>query len=213
MDPASGPSPRRRSAARTALLVVLAGLSIGANGPEDWRVVRRIGDVRIETRGADRGELRVRATRYVAAPPTRVRAVLLALEAFGDWTDGLATWRVLERDARTARVYGRHDLPWPLADRDYVVDYHWSDGDAGDFVLDAQAIDDARFPPVEGVVRVQRMETRWELRAAGDGTRVRYRFRAALGGAAETLAGWTRDEQLARALESLAAEVARPGSE
>ena len=117
----------------------------------------------------------------VEAPFARVRETLLALEAFGRWFPAISEWRVLERQDDSARVYGRQSLPWPVADRDYVVEYRWGD-DATGFWLRAVAQRDA--PPVapSGVVRVERMQTEWRIEAAASGTSVRYRFEGDAGG-------------------------------
>lgn len=120
--------------------------------------------------------IQVEVRGIVEAPLGAVRSVLLDLEGFGRWFPATGAWRVLARTAEdAARVYGRQTFPWPVADRDYVVDYRWWD-EAGAFVLLATALTDAEPTSPEGVVRVERMRTEWRVAAAPNGTAVRYRY-------------------------------------
>jgi len=118
----------------------------------------------------------------VEAPVDVVRAVLLDLERFVEWFPSTSEWRVLSppRDG-SARVYGRQALPWPVRDRDYVVEYRWWD-EAGDFVLRADAVRGAEPPATEDSVRVEWMETEWRISATPGGTAVRYRYLGDFGG-------------------------------
>ncbi len=61
-----------------------------------------------------------------------VSDVLLDLEGSQRWFPALQEWRVLSRGKEKALVYGRQELPWPLRDRDYVVEYRWR-GKEGEF--------------------------------------------------------------------------------
>jgi uncharacterized protein YndB with AHSA1/START domain len=148
---------------------------------------------------------------YLQAPYALVRDVLLDLEGFGRWFPAMKDWRVLSRSETepTALAYGRQWLPWPVAHRDYVVAYRWTDDESG-FVLDAKALAEATPEPRDGVVRIVSMETRWRIEPSEVGTTVHYRFVGDIAGrlprwAAE--AGWRSSTP--RLIEALREEVRR----
>ena len=146
---------------------------------------------------------------------TSVRSVLLDLEGFGRWFPSTAEWRVLERGAGEAVVYGRQALPWPVQDRDYVVRYRWRDEPEGDFVLEATSVTGIGPDPPDGVVRAVAVWSRWRLRAGEGGrTDVHYHYRGDQGGRLPdwvAQAGW--ESQTWRVIQGLADEVARVGAD
>lgn len=117
----------------------------------------------------------------IAGSEAEVRETLLDLDGFGRWFPNTKEWSVLDRTNDGALVHGRLSLPWPLDDRDYVVEYTWSEPEAP-FVLSARASADRGPEPAEGVVRVDTMETTWELVPLGERTGVRYEYVGSAGG-------------------------------
>jgi len=93
----------------------------------------------------------------IAAPLLAVRAVLLDLEGFPRWYPATKEFRVLDRPAAdSALVYGVQALPWPVGDRDYVVEYRWyEESDAFVLLATARVAADPASPA--GVVRVERI--------------------------------------------------------
>lgn len=138
--------------------------------------------VRARAESANPLQIEVEVVGLVAAPESEVRAVLLDLEGFGRWFPATAEWRVLGRSADgVVRVYGRQALPWPVSDRDYVVEYRAGEADGG-FTLVAVALDTDEPPAPRGVVRVARMRTEWRIRPGSGGTEVSYRYEGDVGG-------------------------------
>lgn len=147
----------------------------------------------------------------IDAPLFAVRAVLLDLERFPRWYPATKEFRVLGRPATDmALVYGVQALPWPVGDRDYVVEYSWRD-EPDAFVLLAIARRDAAPRSPDGVVRVERMRTEWRIEAVpGGGTAVRYRYEGDTGGRLPTWVarlGWRSSTPLV--IDGLREEVAR----
>ena len=149
------------------------------------------------------------ASGSIPAPLAATRAALLDIAGFGRWFPSLGEWRVLERSEGGVRVYGRHALPWPAEDRDYVVDYVWRDEADGRFVLEATARADGAPPPA-GVVRLDVLQSRWTLRSDGDTTHAHYSVSLVPRGDIPRWveqASWRRESW--RLIDALAGEVAR----
>ncbi len=142
------------------------------------------------------------------APFQAVRAVLLDLESFERWFPAIDAWRVLGRDEEAVRIYGRQSLPWPVQDRDYVVDYRWWEED-GAFLLEATAVPDAEPAPPDGVVRVEVMRTEWRIEPDGERTRARYRYQGAMGALARWLPKIGLRARSRAVLDGLSEELAR----
>jgi hypothetical protein len=196
---------RRGLVGLLALMLLLAGA-----GGEEWQDLHRDADLVVEARRADEGRLTVRGRGDLPHPFPAVRAVLLDLEAFPRWGRNLRFWKVLARSGQEAIVYGRHDLPRPLADRDYVVRYTWRT-EADRFLLEAGSTCDNRAPPVGGVERLTLVHSVWEVRPAGPGQAlVSYLYDGDLGGAVPPfLQRWTAVSELRELFSRLAGEVER----
>ena len=157
--------------------------------------------------------LRAESTGVIDAPFEEVRRVLLDLEGFGRWFPTVVEWRVLARDDREARVYGRQGFPWPVADRDYVARYRWrSTGDA--LALEARGIAVDEPAPEARVVRLDAFRSEWQAAPAGTGaTRVSYAAEGPVDSwLVRTLAGLAWQGETARVVDALRGEVARRAS-
>ena len=167
------------------LFLALTALPAPSPPPPDsaaWRVVKVKDAITLEQ--ADSGDPRApwgMGEGEIAAPIDRVIAHLLDFEGAKKVVPRLGEVRVLERRSNMAVVYQRFDLPWPISDRDWVLDEWWErDGDR--FRMQWND-DDGRAPAARHVVRVSPMRGYWELTATPRGTTLlRYVFLANLGG-------------------------------
>jgi hypothetical protein len=192
------------TAARPDAALAAAPTAPGAG--DGWRELARGDGVLIETRPAPGGVTIVRGTTVLERPLEAVQRVLVDLDRFPTWIPSLSAWTVLERGAAHAVVYGRHDLPWPLSDRDYTVRYTWQ-ADATRFVLEARSTAGAGPAPAPGVVRLEAVHSVWEVEALDPGrSRVTYTYNGDLAGAAPRFvqeAGWKREaRQLFQGLDA-----------
>lgn len=196
----------------------LVGTLALAVGEDAWELVDESAGVRIERAEAEAGSVRYRASSLLPHPAGEVRAVLEDLEAFPLWASRLHTWQVSAQAGPEAIVYGRHDFPWPIRDRDYVVRYRWW-SDQGRFLIEARAVSDANRPAEKGVIRISDMHTTWEVEARkSDVSFVRYTYRGGLGGSLpDFVLDLFRGDAMRGSFERLAARVAlmrdRPNGE
>ncbi len=199
-------SPRR--------LAALAALSLSLAGADwmEWEELHRDAELVVETQASREGGATLRGRTELPHPLEAVRAVLLDLAGFSRWGRSLVRWQVLDSSPNEAIVYGRHDVPWPLADRDYVVRYTWQllpDR----FLLEARSTDDERAPVSDGVVRLARVYSSWEVTRAGPGRAcVVYTYDGDLGdlgrAVPDSLRSWATVSQLRDLFSRLARETA-----
>lgn len=157
---------------------------------------------------ADDGTIHAVINGEVRCPLAAVRAVLLDLEGFGNWFPAVARWQVLARRADSARVYGRHRAPWPYRDRDYVVDYRWQTLPGGALQLDARASTGGE-PADAGVIRIEKLHSRWTIAPVLDGTADRTAVRYEITSAPPTRSPrWLERAAQRRAGEQLVAALA-----
>lgn len=173
-----------RAAWSACALLLLAATAAGEGRPAGPLVVD-LGTHRIHDVGGSVwhvGEARAEA------PVTALRAILRDFERYPDWFPRLAEARVLRAGAEPI-VYGRLDLPWPLADRDYVVAYRELRDREGGFWLEAVPTELAATPEQPGVERIP-VETRWRVVPTSDGgARITYHARES----GPRLSGWLAD--------------------
>ena len=121
----------------------------------------------------------------IDADPYEITAVIVDAPAQTEWMWQCRESRVLRGGPEGAvLVYQRIDARWPATDRDVVFE-------SGTRVLEPErrvaihfrSIADAAAPPVEGLVRMARLDGEFEISALAPGrSRVRYTFDADPGG-------------------------------
>ena len=167
-------------------------------------------DVASEVERGEATALDIKVEGEIAHPLRDVSDVLLDLDGFLRWFPALREWRVLSRGKENTLVYGRQMLPWPLHDRDYVVEYRWRAESDAEFILRAVARPGAGPSPPSGVLRLEEMTTVWRLVAHGDATVASYTYRGRVDVPLPDRiieAAW--EAHSAKVIEALADEVAR----
>ncbi len=157
-------------------MLVLALLLTTAPEP-GWRQINEDEGVVVEMRGS-----MIRGTGTINLPIDRVRAVLLELEKYREWIPSLSVWDLKRKSDSEVLAYGRHDLPWPMDDRDYNVRYRWKTQPDGSFLIEAKSVPEGRAP-IDGVIRLPRVHSLWKLvPIRSDATEVSYTYNGDLGG-------------------------------
>ncbi len=104
------------------------------------------------------------------APITKVAEILLNddIESKRLWIDMIQEFRFLENGHRHAVSYSSYDLPWPLADRDYVVQSDLAvDWQANELRLTLKSVEHPNAPKSVGV-RAELTESQYVLQPRGD---------------------------------------------
>jgi START domain len=169
---------RRRLWIVCAFALFIAAATAVAEAAADWRFVTRERDVLVSTRTEPgRSHPTFRGEYHIEAPVLHVLAVVLDTPAAVRWARGADRVEVLNRqtpDAQLVRMIT--DLPWPIRDREMVMDRTVT-------VLEPGKVFDVRFacatgkrPEEKGYVRVRECDSHFLVRAVDSGhTYVDYR--------------------------------------
>jgi hypothetical protein len=167
-----------------ALGMLAAGLASAADD-EPWREVLDKDGIRVSQRlSSGRSMPEFRSVAEIPASRWHVLAVVVDVPNQPRWMHRLSEASVLHAEAPFSAIfYLRMDLPWPISDRDVVVE-----SDTGFPGEDVSLTRFARTThadrkPVEGVVRMPRLRGHYRLTAlAPERTRVEYQVDADPGG-------------------------------
>lgn len=162
-------------------MLVLA-LLIAAAPEGGWKKIGESDGVVVEARAAPNGATMIRGTGEINLPIERVKEALLDLEKYRDWIPSLSVWDITKKSDSEVHAYGRHDLPWPMDDRDYNVRYRWKSQPDGSFIIEAKSVPEGPAP-IDGVIRLRRVHSLWKLvPIRSDVTQVSYTYNGDLGG-------------------------------
>ena len=171
---------------RAALLL---GLLLGAgtvSGPGDgWTLAAEPDGIRVEQKTAPgRALAEFRAVAEIDASRWEVLAVVTDVANQPEWMHRLSEVRVLETgEPLRAVLYLRMDMPWPVSDRDVVIDSHTEFPERGRSVTRFALTSHPAHEPVAGVIHMPRLRGHYALTALEPGrTRVVYQVDADPGG-------------------------------
>jgi hypothetical protein len=201
--PPQGGSPRGATATAASVLAE-AG----------WVRVAEEEGIVITSRSSEHSPLPIfRGVGVVDAPLLAVLAVVTDAERHREWIFSCsASALVAQTSETTGVVYNRTDTPWPVPDRDVVLDSRVElvDGEREVIVRFSATVHPER-PPEDGVVRMTYLEGHYHLWAQDDAhTRVEYQVDSDPGGSLPTWLATrgTRDMPL-ETLRSLRTQLAR----
>jgi hypothetical protein len=126
--------------------------------------------------------------RAVMVADATISEILAALSDYGnrtEWMSRCVESRVLERRADDVVViYQRNRGVWPVSDRDALVaESRRASADGSEVRIDMHDTTSALMPPLDGVVRIPRVESFYHVVSEGpQQTRVTYQVVADLGG-------------------------------
>jgi hypothetical protein len=174
-----------------SLFLLLATLPAPARADEPtagpWQLIKQADGVVVDRRAVSGSNLKeFRGRGVVTASLPAILAVFSDVARATEWMDSCSGSRtVADVSDREKLVYNRTHAPWPVSDRDAVLDNRVTFDEAEKAVrLEFWSVADERAPPVPGVVRMPFLRGHWTLWPASDGktTRVEYQVHANPGG-------------------------------
>ncbi len=152
---------------------------------EPWQRVGVEDGVTLEMRDVPGSDLpEFRGTAILPAGLYEVAGVVDDLDHFCDWNARCVKNREYVHISDTERIfYMRTGAPWPLDDRDALLHGSVTGLGTSEITVRFRAIADARWPPVDGCVRMPMVVGSWKMtRLSDQQTRVEYQVRADPGG-------------------------------
>ncbi|HEU0224722.1 MAG TPA: START domain-containing protein [Steroidobacteraceae bacterium] len=140
----------------------------------------------------------LRAQGEVRGTPNEILAVLLDVPAYREWVPDCAEATILRRTgARRRLIYTRTDMPWPVLDREAVIDQEVYFVRASRLVkVEFRAVPAPEVPQAVDTIRTEFAEGSYTIEALDAGrSRVTYLIHADPGGA---VPGWLVQLQIRR---------------
>ncbi len=156
-------------ALRCASALILLATTAHAQADHDaWRPIRV--DDQITSWESERPGQPLSAFRARTSLPTSMWLAVAVLEDVAracEWTSHCTEMRRLGSAADMVLVYARMDAPWPVRDRDVVVQVRTVYGAPGELTLQIEARAGAEGPASAEVVRMPRFRAHYRFRASG----------------------------------------------
>ncbi len=151
-------------------------LSKASCGQSEWELKRDRSGVVIYTKESSDNHLKeYRVSALIEGSLKNVYAFLTDLEYRPEWINNCTGIEIIDtlKDGRI-RYHTGYDIPWPLQDRDLVVEAMFSmqEGAASAHLLTCQT--ELEYPPIKGVIRMPRYREEVFLERIDAGT-TRYR--------------------------------------
>lgn len=175
-------------AARIAGLIALALLAAGPRAADagDWEVILDRDGIVVSRRSVDGNDLpQLRAVGEVPGTPYEVLAVLLDVQQYAAWSPDCVEARIVQRLSQwRSRAYTRIHTPWPLADREVVVENDvFFIEPSSKLKVTFQSVAAPEVKSRRRVIRMPRVAGFYSIEATGDGrSRVHYELDADPGG-------------------------------
>ncbi len=151
-----------------------------------WTVLAEEDGIVVTSRASERSPLPVfRGVGVVEASVVEVLAVVLDADRHDEWVFSCSDSSLIEQTSEiTGVIYNRTATPWPVPDRDVVLDSEVEpiDGER-EILVRFFATEHAQRPPEDGVVRMTYLQGHYHLWDEGQGrTRVEYQVDSDPGG-------------------------------
>lgn len=156
---------------RRLIVCTLFGLlATGAYCQESWKLKREQDGIRVFTTSVDGSSLKkVKVACTIDATLSQLVALLMDASAHEQWVYNTRhSYLVRQADARHQRYYSETSLPWPMANRDVVVDMVVEQDPLTKAVkVYAHSTTDDNLPAKKGIVRVPMTQVNWSITPAG----------------------------------------------
>lgn len=151
------------------LLMLLTTPTLAVDGP-DWALLRDRDGIQVYSRPAAGSAIHeIRAVTRMSATPQAVATVLRDVSRRPQWDPTCAQASVHTALGPDEQIlYYDLDLPWPVEDRDMVMQTKWQSGPDGRITATGTSVADVIAPRRERV-RVTQASERWELQPIDGG--------------------------------------------
>jgi len=132
---------------------------------QSWVFVKEKEGIRLYTRKEANNSIKsFKGEVYIHAPVEKVYSLITNVKNFDWWDDDISEIKVLlyEKD-KVIQYYLIYDVPWPITDRDLVVDSHITiDPATGTISIEARSLLNV-IPEKPDLIRIKKYWQRWTL--------------------------------------------------
>jgi hypothetical protein len=193
---------RRRRSASFLLVALAAGVPFAWS---DWRMVRSVDGVVVESRSTASGFNVHRGETAVCADVRTLEIFVEDTSRFPEWLPFTRSARLLQTTEDSLVYYVRSTTPWPMKDRDMVYRITRHEAEASAIHLELTGLPDYA-PPEDDVERIKVAEGEWRLAPSGARTEVSYELYLDPGAVPAYLANRRLAYVVGRTLANLAAQ-------
>lgn len=139
---------------------------------QNWTLAKDKEGVKIHTRKIDGwGIKEYKATTTIKGSLSKIIATLKNVNARPDWVHNTLEAIDLERpSAEVLWMYNRIDAPWPVSDRDNIIEFTFSYPSDNTARIDMRVIQShKKAPSYSGVVRIKKLKGHWTFKDKGNG--------------------------------------------
>ena len=169
----------------TIIFLILTAFLKGYTQDADWKFLRGDDGIVVYSRKSPDSPFKeIKVQNMIQTDLSSLVALMKDVENHKNWTYANKKAGILERHNDFSWVfYGYSDAPWPVQDRDMVIDARLSQDPETRIVKNEGTCNPGYIPEKEGVVRVPDCQSLWTLEPVGaDSVRVTLEIRIDLGG-------------------------------
>jgi hypothetical protein len=135
-----------------------------------WSLALDKDGVRIYTRDYEGSDVKAfKADTILNAPITNIMSVMANPRSCLEWVHGCSVSYGFDEESFNKRyAYSVNDLPWPVQDRDYVLEINTTSLAGGDKIMMEMHAVEGRKPVSDGYVRTTIAQTIYEFRPTSD---------------------------------------------
>jgi hypothetical protein len=161
-----------RLTALLTLLILSLAAPLSQAADEGWRLDKDQDGIQVYTRAVEGQKIReIRGVVKLQASLSSVAAVLTDVNAAPQLSETIGEARVLQRrGGQRYQIYQLLKMPWPLDNRDIVADRDIRQDPQTLAVIISDTSTPEAVPVKEGIVRIQKSRTQWQLTPQADGS-------------------------------------------
>ncbi len=154
---------------------------------EQWSLAKDKDEVQIFTRKLDHRRVKeFKAVTYTSKSVDELEAIIKDVEHYPDWVYSVTHGELLETNGESRILYYIFGVPWPVSDRDMVIESFKTTDENGNLKFDLKLVKDHK-PEVSGYVRMKEVFGSWTFIPKGGKTKIIYQF---YGDPAGSLPAW-----------------------
>ena len=158
------------------VLVLLLTQFSTLNAQDQWVLAKDKDEVQIFTRKLDHRRVKeFKAVTYTSKSVDELEAIIKDVELYPDWVYSVTHGELLETNGESRILYYIFGVPWPVSDRDMVIESFKTTDDDGNLKFDLNLVKDLK-PEVSGYVRMKEVFGSWTFIPKLDKTKIIYQF-------------------------------------